>query len=98
MYPRLYERIQELLGEGNPVISVRDMIGWVDFREHMIATYGELAEALRLLHQAGRVARVLEGYADPETQDVTEPLRVPTLEEYEEAVAEYLGKDRGDRE
>jgi hypothetical protein len=93
-YPRLYERIQELLGEGGSVVSLRDMIGWIDFREHMIATYGEIAEALRLLHEAGRVARVLEGYADPETQDGVEPFRVPTAEEYEEAVAEYLGSDR----
>jgi hypothetical protein len=98
MHARLYERIQELLGEGSPVISVRDMIGWVDFREHMIATYGELAEALRLLHQAGRVARVLEGYADPETQDVTEPFRLPTPEEYQEAVSAYLGREAGQRE
>jgi hypothetical protein len=84
---QLYELVQELLGTS--VVSIRDMIGWIDFREHVVVTYDELADALTKLHEAGYVERVLTGYVAPETEDVTEPFRVPTPQEYEDAVAEY---------
>lgn len=88
MHPHLYDHIEQILTDGNPV-TVREIIGWVDFREHMIATYEEIAGALTALHEAGRAERQLEGYVSPKEGSISEPFRVPTREEYEAAVSDY---------
>jgi hypothetical protein len=91
MHPHLYDHIEQLLTDGKPV-TVREILGWIDFREHMIATNEELAWALTALHQAGRCERVLEGYVARSEGLTNEPFRVPTAEEYEAAVQEYKGR------
>jgi len=88
MHPPLYDHIEQILTDGDPV-TVRAIVGWVDFREHMIPTYEEIAGALTALHEAGRAVRVLGGYVSPSEGTINEPFRVPTPEEYVEGVREY---------